>query len=204
MTQKMPKEWFASSVILIIGVFLVTGMYEPTFLRSLDITGVILGLASGLAFSLFTIFWSRTGVSSMNLAQRSFMLGLFMIITGILIYPAHILFKLIFLDQGHVFVVQVIPPRHIVIQALNGFIGLGLAYFLINESLKSLRVYGHFSALLVGLGLSYSVFFTYLGETILFGDPFTLPRWLGVVLFSIGFTAVRNNIFGGNPSGNAI
>ena len=203
-THSLPKGWLISTIIIAVGAALITGLYSAEKISGMSILGIILGFGSGIAFSLYTIFWARSKIPSMDFASRTFILSLFMGITGILIYPAHVAFQALQLTDGPIFTLNALPIWHVGLQAINGFVGLGLAYLLITEALRRLSQYGAFSVLLVGLGLSYSVLFTYLGEVIVFGAEFEVQQLLGVILFSIGFSAVRSGIVdrskGGSPS----
>src|SRR5262249_26514841 len=89
---------------------------------------------------------------------------------------------------------QNISTQHLMIQLANGVVNIGLTYFLINRALTKMQSAGHFASFLASVGISYAVLFTLLFEFLGFGIEISLLQWVGVVLFSIGFATVRENI----------
>ena len=189
---RVPGTWLTSSVIVLIGASLITGIGTESREGHLR-WGLILGLNAGLFFALFNIFWVRGSLDDLPLWRRTTNMGAFLILSGLLICPFHAIY--VFLFEPEAFVpFRSLPFEHLVVQSINGLVGIGLTYFLINEAVNLMKNSGHLASVLLGLGISFAVLFTLLTEAIWFSETVTRAQWLGVLLFSTGFAAVRSHL----------
>ena len=188
--ETVPREWLVSTLSLVLGVVLITGFHSISVLSKTNTFGIVLGVLSGLGFSIFTVCWSRVRQRSALFWQRTMEMGVFMLTTAIIVYPVHLVIRAFWLG-GELIPLRNMPFFHIAIQAVSGLIGLSLTYLLINESLWLMKGTGNYASLLVGLGISYSVLFTLIIEHLWFGEEFTALQGIGVLLFSVGFSSIR-------------
>lgn len=190
--RDIPGSWFAGTAIVGTGAALVTGIAVGD-LSTQSAGGLVLAIISGLAFASFTIIWTGEGRRPDKLWKRSIEMGTLLLTAGITIYPVHLLVSQFWLGGSFIPLIE-IPPLHAAVQAINGLIGIGFTYFFMNEALSMTRNLSRLSSLLLAIGLSFSVPFTMLGEFLFLDVNVTLTQWIGVILFILGFTAVRTGI----------
>ena len=188
----IPSAWFTSAIIVLIGVSLILGVGESIALTVNSVTGLTLAGISGLAFSGFALFWSQVDNEKKQFWQRCIETGIVMLVSGLVIWPIHATSVLLF-NNGNFLPFLTLSIEHVFLQLANGALAIGVTYLLINEALTLMKGAGKLSVLLLGLGISFAVLFTMIGEAIWFGNSITLTQWIGVFLFSVGFSAVRNS-----------
>lgn len=187
----VPGSWFNSALIVLIGASLITGVATHG-LTNLNHMGFFLGLIAGLSFAVFTIIWAGEKNHPPLFWQRTVELGCFLILCAILIYPIHLVLRNWL--GGHIEPLVNLPFNHAFVQAVNGIVGVGLTYLLMNEAIALMKGAGRFTGLLLSLGISFSVLFTLVTEAFWFKTGIELSQWLGIILFSIGFASIRSNI----------
>ena len=190
--RDIPGTWFGGAVIVVTGAALITEVGVQG-LASLSEVGLLLAVVSGVAFALFTVIWTGEGERPDKLWERSIEMGVLLLTAAIAIYPLHILVSQFWLG-GSLLPLTEIPPLHAIVQAINGLIGIGVTYFLMNEALSLTRNLGRISSLLVAIGLSFAVPFTMVVEFFVLDVSVSSIQMIGVVLFIAGFTAVRAGI----------
>jgi drug/metabolite transporter (DMT)-like permease len=191
--KKMPRGFFISSVVIIIGVTLISGIAIKGINNSF---GLALGVIAGISFSVFGILWAKNTRHPKSLWGRSIEMGILLILSGVIMYPVHLIVNEIWLKGARLPFVE-INSVDIGIQAINGLVGIGVTYFLMNESLVFLRKAERFPSLFLGLALSFVVPITMLSELAIFGLRVEIYQWLGVLLFVCGYTYMRGSIL--NP-----
>lgn len=190
--RKVPGSWIAGATIVVTGAALITG-FGAEDLTTANHLGLGLAGVSGLTFALFTVIWTGEGERPNRLWQRSMEMGTLLLFAAIMIYPVHIVVSQVWLG-GSLVPLTEIPLFHGFVQAINGLIGIGFTYFLMNEALSMAQDLGRLSSLLLAIGLSFAVPFTMIVEFFVLGEVFVTTQWIGVLLFVLGFTAVRSGI----------
>ena len=190
---KVPGDWIVSALVVITGGFLIIDSGQSLEFSDSEKFGLLLSALSGLGFAFFYILWSMKGKHvDTNLATRSIEVSLLMLISLVFVCIIHSI--LWFIGAVELFSVFEIPINHIFIQTLVGIFTIACTYFLINEALHIMKSYPHYSVIIVGLGVSYAVFFTVVIEAVWNKTSIDTYQWIGVVLFTIGFVSVRKNV----------
>jgi len=193
--QSVPAGWIASSVMVLIGVVLITQV-DPSLTDKKEAFGYALSIISGFTLSVFTISWAE-GKRPELAALRIFEAGALLVYSALTMIALHACFMLI---GGEVWIprFEEIPKHHFLVQFFNALVGIGVTYILMNEAFAYVSVEGRLASLLIGLGISFAVLFTFVGEVIIFEREVVLLQWVGVIAFSIGFATVRNALI--NPT----
>jgi drug/metabolite transporter (DMT)-like permease len=194
---KIPASWFFSSVVVLIGAAFVTKLEETLNSRQSDSVGYgyALGLVAGLAFAIYTLLWAKVRNDNRNFHfhERTLELSTMLAVSGLLLLPVHMSYCY-FTNNAISMPFTNLPLKHIAIQFLIGITSLGLTYLLVNEAFESLANLGSVKAVVIGLGISYAVFFTLIFEFFIFGQTVSYQQWIGVVLFSLGFMMVWRDV----------
>ena len=188
----IPRSWLTSSVIIVIGASLITGIAEDSF-RAENVFGLSIAVSTGLFFALFNIAWVSVAIERIRFDIRTLNMGLFLVLTGVLTFPLHVMYSLA-AGEALTLPFTALPMKHLVVQSINGLLGIGATYFLMNEAISLMRGAGRAASLLLGLGISSAVLFTLLTEMIWFEQSVSTMQWIGLVLFSVGFASVRSDL----------
>ncbi|MDD4509251.1 MAG: EamA family transporter [Eubacteriaceae bacterium] len=158
------------------GCVLVTGIIGDNG-RTLTLTGILLGLGSGLGYSLYTVFghYGVARYNSLAVTAWAFLFGTL----GIL--P--------FVDFGHMLMVMANSPLALALILLCGLVTNVLPYICYTYGLAKME--GSKAAILACLE---PVVATIVG-VLVYGEPITLTSTLGIVLV-IGAVGVLNRDFG--------
>lgn len=177
----------ASSAILVVGVVLILGL--PVAGSGLAAwTGILLGIISAFSFSVFYVLWQRTGARPEAAGPRILEIGILLLVATVCLFPIHVVVNTLWWKAPLV-LFGTMDWGDIGIQVACGLIGIGVTYYLINESLLHMK--GHkLCRLLLGIGLSYSVPFTMILETLFLGLTPRFEQWLGAFLFAVAFAAI--------------
>lgn len=181
----------ASSAILVVGVVLILGL--PVAGDELvSWVGILLGVVSAFSFSVFYVLWQRTGVRSAAAGPRTLEMGVLLLAAAFCLFPIHLAVSALW-GSASLAPVGAMDWGDIGLQVICGLIGIGATYFLINESLHYMKSH-KLCSLLLGIGLSYSVPFTMILETLFLGLTPRLEQWLGALLFAVAFAAIFRDI----------
>lgn len=189
---KLPKNWFVSSVVICLGAILISNL-DTAEIRHENVVGIMFGILSGLCFSIFGVLWSLKKNDPNEIWQRAIEMSVLLGIGAIMIFPFHLLVNVLWLDGPWIPFTEV-GRLDLAIQSLNGAIGIGVTYFLINESLLQLKQFSRGSSLLLGLALSFAVPITMAAELALLDETVILTQGIGVALFVSGYTVLRGNL----------
>jgi drug/metabolite transporter (DMT)-like permease len=177
----------ASSAILVVGVVLILGL--PVAGSGLAAwTGIFLGIISAFSFSVFYVLWQRTGARSEMTGPRTLEMGILLLAATFCLFPIHLAVNALWWKAPLV-PFGAMDGGDIGIQVACGLIGIGTTYYLINESLHYMKSH-KLCSLLLGIGLSYSVPFTMILETLFLGLTPRFEQWLGAILFAAAFAAI--------------
>jgi len=114
-----------------------------------------------------------------------------MIASAAMMYPTHLI-ALALGAPRTLIPFATLPLFDFLIQIANGAFSLGGVYLLFNEASRWLQPAKNLGSLLLAIGMSFSVPMTLLFESFLYNIPFQLTQCLGVILFMLGFAAVRS------------
>nr|VFJ93683.1 MAG: hypothetical protein BECKLFY1418A_GA0070994_103319 [Candidatus Kentron sp. LFY] len=183
MTRKTPEStWVYSGIAALMGVFFIM---NPVDLGHIDsVVGVSLALIASISFALFLLFYRNDEIDEQPMHIRALNSAMFMLQTAIVIYVIHLIVG------RHIFGGNVIPFTsidfaHLSLQFVNGIFNIGATFFLIAEALRAARKAGPYAIFLVGIGLSYAVFFTFVSEYVWESITITTFQMIGVALFTV-------------------
>src|SRR5262249_33441743 len=165
--DRLPWSWVAGGGAAVAGAALISGGNVEGSTGS-NALGIALGLASGVAFSVFVITWNGMGLSRRPLAERTAAMGVLLFVSGVVVYPVHLAVSGV-LSDGARWPLTEIGFVDSLVQCVNGLVGIGVTYFLFNEASARLEGAGSLSAVLLALGLSFAVPVTLLTEWVVLG-----------------------------------
>ncbi|AUJ69331.1 EamA family transporter [Pseudoalteromonas sp. NC201] len=186
------KKWITSSLVITLGVVMISGQINNE--SEINYLAILFGALSGLGFSIFGILWTEKHTQSEELWERTIGMGFLLLIASLIVFPIHMLLSYFLLEKSFDFF-NGIAGLDISVQAINGLIGIGVTYFLINESLSYIKKANVLSSLFLGLGLSFAVPITMVSECFLLNVEVKTYQWIGLLLFLIGYSYIRSDLF---------
>jgi drug/metabolite transporter (DMT)-like permease len=183
-------NWFvfvASALLMVLGALLILDVHA-SIPSGTTLIGIALGLISALAFSVFYVTWVRTGQRPPELGRRAVEMGGLLLASLLCQFPIHVITSILW-PRGNPLPFANMGAVDIATQALCGLIGIGATYFLINESLHRMRGQA-LTSVVLGIGLSYSVPFTMILESVFLGAPTLMTQWLGALVFAAAFASI--------------
>jgi len=179
------------SVVMVIGAVLILGM--PALVPGNEtMLGIVFGVLSALFFSLFYVLWEQVGEKSPALGPRTLETGVLLLASLLCPFPIHVGMNAL-LEHPTVIPFEGMSWDDIGLQALCGLIGIGGTYLFINESLFHLRRH-KLCSLLLGIGLSYSVPFTMILQSVFLGEELRPVQWIGGLLFGLAFAVIYRDM----------
>jgi drug/metabolite transporter (DMT)-like permease len=180
-----------ASVLLFVGALLILDL-PASVPNGAVMGGIVLGLISGLSFSIFYVTWDRTSQHPYKLWQRATEVGGLLLASLLCQFPVHFLVNA-FWFKGNLVPFTGMSVSDVGVQLICGLIGIGATYLLINESLHLMQN-DRWCSLLLGIGLSYSVPFTMILESYFLGLPVVFNQWMGTLVFTVAFAAIYQDI----------
>lgn len=193
LSQRISSNWIISAIVILCGVALISEVNVSATGLAGKSTGLFWAFVSSITFTLFALVWAKACHAELPFWHRCVEMGLFLLISVFMFIPIHLAISS-FSATGIPPLFNSLPSKHLLIQALVGLFSIAITYMLMNEALVLMKGAGNLAALILGLGVSFAVLFTMVAEYFIFDEHVTLYQWIGVVLFSIGFAAIRNNL----------
>ena len=179
------------SIVMVIGAVLILGI--PALVPGSEtMLGIAFGVLSALFFSLFYVLWDHVGEKSPALGPRTLETGVLLLASLLCLFPIHIGMSML-LKQPTLLPFAGMSWEDIGLQAVCGLIGIGGTYMFINEALFHLRRH-KLCSLLLGIGLSYSVPFTMILQSVFLGDELRPVQWIGGLLFGLAFAVIYRDM----------
>jgi hypothetical protein len=176
---------------LIKSIFLIFSASVIAF-RSFELgtlNGLGLGLLASIAFTGFTFLWSRSENKEKSLGCTMIRTGQMLVISSFYILLFNYLNNLFSTDKEILSYVQ-LPSSELLRQLFNGLV-IGLTYLTLTmASSKISEVRGN-NKLLLAVGLSLSIPFTFLFESTLMGHTFSNITYIGVFFFLTSFVLLQ-------------
>ncbi|MEO1530468.1 MAG: EamA family transporter [Planctomycetota bacterium] len=191
----LPRNWFGLCFVILLGAFFIADIENANETWA---AGVVLGILSGASFSAFSVLWSVRPSVPIQMWQRAIEMGALLIVSGLILLPIHFFVNELWLHGPRIPFTD-ISGLDLLVQSLNGVLGIGITYFLISESLYKLQSFSVRSSLFVGLGLSFVVPITAISEFVVIGNDWTLVQLIGVGLFVAGYTLFRGAVILSQP-----
>jgi drug/metabolite transporter (DMT)-like permease len=185
---RLPKTWIYGSVLVVMGAALVTKTAVYGF-DALSAQGFAAALISGLAFAGFYVLWAGKGERPPFRSQRAIEMGSVMSMACILLFPIHVLVSALS-PSATPALFGTLPRLDLLLQSVNGLIGIGLTYLLVGEALHRMRSVGTASSFLLGFAMSFAVPMTLALESLILGTPVEPFQWMGACIFFFGFFIV--------------
>ena len=191
--QRISGNWLWNAIVVFCGAALISNIGLNDTIESSTYVGSTFGWISSVTFSLFAIVWARFSLSELPFWHRCVEMAIFLLVSLLFFVPMHAAVQVLWVGADWTPKIS-LPAHHVLIQALVGVFSIAITYMLMNEALVIMKSAGSFAALILGLGVSFAVLFTMLVEFLIFHKSISIYQWMGVVLFSVGFAAVRNSI----------
>ena len=187
--ERLAPSWIIGALVVTIGSVLISGLSNLNSIPP-DTPGLFLGLLSGITFAGFILVWSRFIKHSKTLGERSIEMAALLFLSTVVVYPVHIIVSAMWVESS------LVPLTELgyydgIIQGLNGLIGIGITYFLLNEANSLLRSIKGYAGLLLGIGLSFAVPITLLTEWAFLELEVSTEAWIGCALFVLGYINVK-------------
>ncbi len=151
--------------------------------------GVTLALISGLAFTGFILTWPKPLYNN-SVESSALVMGVIMLLATLFMFPLHYIASS-YISEINIGINTNLSGVNVFYQIINGIVGIGITYFLINESIRIMGNKNFYASLILSMCMASAVPFTLVLEYLSFGDSITLYNLLGVVVFVIGFVVVK-------------
>ena len=162
------------------------------YFNTLSAQGLAAALISGVAFAGFYVLWAGKGDRPPLRSQRAIEMGTVMSMACLLLFPIHMLASALSPSIAPAF--GTLPPFDLLLQSVNGLIGIGLTYLLVGEALLRMRSVGTASSFLLGFAMSCAVPMTLTLEALILRTPVEPFQWMGAGIFFFGFFFVGAEI----------
>jgi len=181
------------TLILGIGLFLITNHGVQINKSMLSFKGLYFGLGAGLSYALFLFFWSEIAkeLDYLEIQLKGTLQLLLISIISISLFTW--LYSLFFLNSFWI-PFRSLEGIDLLLQFINGIFVVGLTYLLITVGMNQLKNTLTGSAFITALGLSFAVPFTLLPEFIIGKFIPTTIQIIGVIFFMVGFTLINSSL----------
>lgn len=165
------------------------------FYRSYELSvlhGALLGILASIAFTLFSLKWSKN-TKSKNRSLDDIMIrtGSMMLSASFFILLFNFIFNLVF-NSKNIFNFILLPKEHLYKQVFNGII-IALTYLTLTLASSRISQIKKNGSLLFVIGLSLSIPFTFMFEHLIYGAVFSSLTFIGVLLFLIAFVLLQRD-----------